>query len=93
MLHPECDLSGVAAGFVRERRQFAKHLQTASIGEIALKEIVTIFRITAAVAGIRYFSGCAFVFAGYRTKKRIRVVLVEGSLVITVLFFCRLQRR
>ena len=44
VLHSECDLSGVAAGFVSERRQFAKHLRTASIGEIALKEIVTIFQ-------------------------------------------------
>ena len=44
VLQSECDLSGVAAGFVSERRQFAKHLRTASIGEIALKEIVTIFQ-------------------------------------------------
>lgn len=33
------------------------------------------------------FSGCAFVFAGDRKEKQIRVVLVESSLVITVLFF------
>lgn len=53
-----------------------------------MKEIVTIFRITAAAAGIRYFFWLLLLYLLVTEKKKqIRVVLVESSLVITVLFF------